>query len=313
MGAEKKMKNHETVDGEPIKTESLGAAVVWFEELEEYLKLALKESVENLQIQLSGDFERQKLLELKQRLSQSDTAVPEDDVVFVAYLREKKYNIEPILAKLKLWHELRNQTKHVYSTLNQELFNELIKSKEFIQSESCFQIIPHSQDFGQTIYIISFEHLKPSNMIRIWEIVSGIIGEIGTYSPENSIVGIQLIIDLKHFSASHLAQTVIHPMKAKFNAKLNSVFPFKLSKINIINNTTLMQSMLKFFSTVLSDKTRQKILIHNTIDELHQHIPIKILPEFLGGPGPTRDQLVVSTKIHYESNSHRLQDAGDFF
>ena len=63
-------------------------------------------------------------------------------------------------------------------------------------------------------------------MIRIWEIVSGIIGEIGTYSPENSIVGIQLIIDLKHFSASHLAQTVIHPMKAKFNAKLNSVFPF---------------------------------------------------------------------------------------
>ena len=71
------MKNHETVDGEPIKTESLGAAVVWFEELEEYLKLALKESVENLQIQLSGDFERQKLLELKQRLSQSATAVPE--------------------------------------------------------------------------------------------------------------------------------------------------------------------------------------------------------------------------------------------
>lgn len=72
----------------------------------------------------------------------------------------------------------------------------------------------------------------------------------------------------------------------------------RMKKIHLISGSKLFDTLLIILKQGFSAKLRERIVIHATVESLHEHIPKASLPKELGGDERTINELC-GTYIKY--------------
>jgi hypothetical protein len=103
------------------------------------------------------------------------------------------------------------------------------------------------------------------------------------------------IFDLNKFSMSHL--TTILPQIKKFIYCGTTAYPLRIHQVHILNMPSYAQTMINVVLGILKKKIAERIMIHNSVDDLKKYINPELLPSDYGGTLPkTADELTEDWK-----------------
>lgn len=97
------------------------------------------------------------------------------------------------------------------------------------------------------------------------------------------------IFDFQNASFSHLLRVNLLLFQ-KFVNILQDGIGIKVYEIHVINATSLGQSFINMLRQFVKPKIVDKIVTHNTTEELQEHIPKTYLPKDYGGDQPSLDE-----------------------
>lgn len=60
----------------------------------------------------------------------------------------------------------------------------------------------------------------------------------------------------------------------------------RVQAIHILNANTLLQQVVSFMKQFFSPKVMERIVIHDSVEELHKYLPKQYLPKDYGGEQP---------------------------
>ncbi|XP_047999645.1 alpha-tocopherol transfer protein-like [Leguminivora glycinivorella] len=90
------------------------------------------------------------------------------------------------------------------------------------------------------------------------------------------------VVDLKDGKIGHLLR--VNPMMAQRSAQIfQDGLGFKVHAIHILNFPSIGQQILSFFRKFVKAKIMDRVMIHSSVEELHEFIPKEYLPKDFGG------------------------------
>ncbi|XP_022900857.2 alpha-tocopherol transfer protein-like [Onthophagus taurus] len=118
---------------------------------------------------------------------------------------------------------------------------------------------------------------------------------------EDNCSGAIIIIDFKNSSAE-IVTKVDFSTFVEFMKFLLSSFPHRLKNFHIINCKPIIKPGLILMKSVLTDKLKNRFLIHNQPEDLLNYLPITHLPIECGGNSFSLNDLANNWKKYFQEN-----------
>ncbi|XP_065219188.1 alpha-tocopherol transfer protein-like isoform X2 [Planococcus citri] len=210
-----------------------------------------------------------------------------DDSFLLRFLRVKKFSLPIAQETLERYLLLR----HVYGDL---MFHNL-DIKDTVMNEllhlGYLFAAPKRDKHGRRIIIARpgvFDPYKYTNahMCHFHAITYETLME----DEENQVVGYVHFADGDGFSFPHL--TLFTPREAVRIVKNGErVIPMRHKEVHGINVPAGLKYVLDFGISLVSEKIRKRIKIHNNLQELHDHVDKSLLPKEYGGDMPMAEMI----------------------
>ncbi|ODN04108.1 Alpha-tocopherol transfer protein-like [Orchesella cincta] len=117
--------------------------------------------------------------------------------------------------------------------------------------------------------------------------------------------GVVIIVDCLHISLKHAKCLNLSLLRMLAGIYIDSL-PVKYKSIHLVNHSVIVDLFLPMIKMFMSRKLRQRIVIHSSLESLHEAVPREILPESLGGPLSDEDafdskfeQRIIDSEEHY--------------
>ncbi|MES1902105.1 MAG: hypothetical protein MHPSP_000533, partial [Paramarteilia canceri] len=117
--------------------------------------------------------------------------------------------------------------------------------------------------------------------------------ELSFINPIPSLIGVNIIYDLKTLKYTHALQLISGKLRSQIGEFVDNVqrYPIRVKHIHIINLGTLARGILTVLLTLSPKKVRNRIKIHANYESLYNMIDRKILPKEYGGDGGSFDSI----------------------
>ncbi|XP_063695874.1 retinaldehyde-binding protein 1-like [Culicoides brevitarsis] len=200
--------------------------------------------------------------------------LPITDQGLVSVLRCCKYSLEKAKKKIDTGMTIR--------TLMPELFTELYpitKEMEELLDLGMMLSLPLETPSSPRV-IMNIDGLYDPNKYSFPLVmkVNGMVNDLLYQQCDNFVIaGLVIICDLKHLTLEHLKHN--SPLFVK---KIAYAFqegsPYRIKGLHFINFSPFVTKMFNFFKMFLNEKTKSRIYVHETLEDLYKFVPRKILP-----------------------------------
>uniref|UniRef100_A0A6P7GBK9 Alpha-tocopherol transfer protein-like n=1 Tax=Diabrotica virgifera virgifera TaxID=50390 RepID=A0A6P7GBK9_DIAVI len=107
---------------------------------------------------------------------------------------------------------------------------------------------------------------------------------------EDLTLGEIFVMDCKHAKfATIIKCTPMYVKKIAF--VLENVWANRLNEMHLVNVPTYMDRLIALSRTLLSKKLRERIYVHESLDDMFKAVPQELLPSDYGGKAPSMDEL----------------------
>lgn len=107
---------------------------------------------------------------------------------------------------------------------------------------------------------------------------------------QNQVCGYTYVNDEAGLNAGHLSLFSLSDVRKLIRLVMEST-PVRHKATHFLNVPTLANKLFEFFTMVLSDKLRNRVMCYTKVADLHAQISPKILPKEYGGTVPLADMI----------------------
>uniref|UniRef100_A0A336MRB7 CSON005387 protein n=1 Tax=Culicoides sonorensis TaxID=179676 RepID=A0A336MRB7_CULSO len=210
------------------------------------------------------------------------------DQGLVSILRASKYSLEKAKKKIDVGLTVR--------TLMPEMFTNLYpitdQMKEILDLGIQCPLPLAAPDAPRVL--LNRDGLNDPQKHNIYDImkVNAMCGDLLFSTCDNfAISGFAAVIDQQFITFDHIKQ-----MNPTFIKKMAYAFqegsPYRIKGLHFINFSPWIVKIFNFFKMFLNEKTKSRIYVHESLEELYKYVPRKILPSEYGGEAGPVDVLV---------------------
>ncbi|KAL0818349.1 hypothetical protein ABMA28_008827 [Loxostege sticticalis] len=148
---------------------------------------------------------------------------------------------------------------------------------------------------GHRVTIIKIEDPDPNNFfVDVLFRNTFMLGDLRIQY--DYMLGEKWVIDIGNCSLSHLLR--MNPLVMQKTAQIfQEGFGLRVAAIHVLNCPKGGQTILSFMKQFFKPKILDRIVFHNSLETLYQHIPKRYLPKDYGGEEPSLDDF----KLKYEN------------
>nr|XP_026487468.1 clavesin-2-like [Vanessa tameamea] len=228
-----------------------------------------------------------------------------DDQWLAAFLRGTKFRLEQTKSKMDLYFSLRSTAPYLHNIKYYE--PKVIE----ILNIGCTLILQKTKNPGDPrviIYRLGLCDPKKFSLIDILT-VFGFQEQICFMEDDNFVVsGIINVVDLTGSTLAHYTQASIKQIRNIIRANQEAV-PLRIKSMHFINSSPFLETFLNISKRFMSEKSKQRIMIHNkNIESLHEYVPKEVLPEEYGGTGDSIQNCIDHWKKKMSDYSSFFED-----
>ncbi|KAL0277425.1 UNVERIFIED_CONTAM: hypothetical protein PYX00_004714 [Menopon gallinae] len=209
-----------------------------------------------------------------------------DSPFLLRFLRTKKFSVPLALAMIERYLAIRQLYPHWFKKLDVDdpVVNEILDSGYLVP-------LPMRDERGRRVIFSCAGNFDPykytaTDMIRTHTIVVEALMD----DEENQIKGYTYINDERGLSMAHVSLWSFTDIRSIMKCIQNST-PMRHKSTHFINVPHYANKVFEFFSGLLSEKLKNRLVIHNNMDDFKNHFGTKILPQEYGGDMSLQDMI----------------------
>ncbi|XP_014286827.1 retinaldehyde-binding protein 1 [Halyomorpha halys] len=209
-----------------------------------------------------------------------------DDNFLLRFLRTKKYSLP--MAQDMLLKYLNLRQTYQYLAFNMDFLEPSVL--ELVNKGYLFPS-PIKDKNGRTVIIGTSEPFDPHRYTHIdMTKMHGITYECLLEDEQNQILGFTHFGDIKHASPAHL--TIWSPIEfPRAYRWAEQSMPMMHKEIHLYKLPAPLRYTYELLKNLMSTKIRERIMLHDTLEELHGKLDPKVLPKEYGGIIPMADMI----------------------
>ncbi|XP_014241651.1 clavesin-1-like isoform X2 [Cimex lectularius] len=209
-----------------------------------------------------------------------------DTPFLLRFLRTKKFSVPLTQAMIERYIAIRQ----LYPNWFQKLDPQDEKMMGLIDAGYCIPL-PERDELGRRVILTNTGAFDPSkytseDMVRMHSlVVESLLDE-----EENQIRGYTQIYDESGLTMAHLSIWSLIDIRNIIKCIQNSL-PMRHKSTQLINLPPSAGKIFEFFTALLSDKLKKRLVVHKNLDELKKDISVDILPAEYGGKTPMAEMI----------------------
>lgn len=248
-----------------------------------------------------GFIREQALQQLKQRVERNNQLIniKTDDNFLLRFLRVKKFNVPMAEHMLIKYLNFRQSLQHLTFNMDYK------EDKVYQLLNDGYIFVSPIRDCGRRVIITVAEKFDPEKYTQEIQCkLHSITYETLLLDEETQIMGVTHIADMKNVSMSQVASW--SPHEAAVILKIGEqALPMRHKAIHVLNMPVIMKFLYDFAKERLSPKMATRAKVHNSVQQLNQHIDPQCLPKEYGGTIPMAE-MIEMWKKELEESRERL-------
>ncbi|XP_063923666.1 alpha-tocopherol transfer protein-like isoform X2 [Zophobas morio] len=207
-----------------------------------------------------------------------------DDICLLNFLRGCSFSIEKCKRKLDMYFTMRAAVPEFFT--NRTIMNPGIKDVIEKTNMICLPgLTPDCKRVNIACNALAYESISFADATKLITM----IGDARLLLEEHGVSGDVYILDAElQLLKPFIKNSPI--LFKKFFICVQEAYPVKIKEIHIINPNSFATIILNAVRPFLSEKIRNRIHIHHTMDTLYKFVPKSMLPDEYGGTaGKLRD------------------------
>eukprot|EP00095_Tigriopus_kingsejongensis_P008647 maker-scaffold426_size175065-snap-gene-0.47 protein:Tk08647 transcript:maker-scaffold426_size175065-snap-gene-0.47-mRNA-1 annotation:"alpha-tocopherol transfer protein" len=152
---------------------------------------------------------------------------------------------------------------------------------EKVLAQQMQTILLHRDQFGRRILLLRTEHWDPDTLSYPDLFCVGyMLCELMSLEQKNQIAGVTCIVDLTGYGFNHMRKFTLDDVKSSI-ALIQSSFPLWFRALHMINSPWLFNTTFNLIRPMLSERIKNNLFFHDSLDDLYAHVDPSILPEEL--------------------------------
>ncbi|XP_077292067.1 retinol-binding protein pinta-like [Arctopsyche grandis] len=221
------------------------------------------------------------------------------DQRILSFLRGCKFSIERCKQKLDMYYTMKNLAPELFA--NRDPLDP--KTQAILKSGVTLPFLGLADDGADRVYMVRLG-IYDSSKYTLADVlkVSFMITDILLQEDDNFVVsGQMLLLDLKNVSFGVLSQFT-PALAKKVTTCSEKTYPIRQKGNHILNTPPGFETGFNLFKSLLSDKLKSRVRVHNQdMNSLHQCIPKRLLPSDMGGDAISTEELIDHWKKKVES------------
>lgn len=204
-----------------------------------------------------------------------------DSVFLLRFLRTKKFNVQASLDNLEKYLIIRQTFPDWFQKLdvNEPEVDELISAGYLVP-------LPRRDENGRQILLrcarkFDTSRFSPSSLIK----THALIAELLLDDEESQVAGFIYINDESEIPLSHISTFSLTDLRNLIRCLQNST-PMRHKETHLLNLPKFANQLIDFMMMLLSDKLKNRIMFHSSLDDLGRKIDLKLMPKEYGGEVP---------------------------
>ncbi|XP_053623850.1 uncharacterized protein LOC128682872 [Plodia interpunctella] len=232
-----------------------------------------------------------------------------DDQWLVGMLRGCKFSLERVKKKLDLYYTLKTTAPDITMRIRptDPKFLDVLRLGVCI-----FLPKPKSQLYPRVLLIRAGAYdPEKNNAADIMCILYYLVQIVLMEDDVATVIGTRVLVDYQGVTMNHFTQGT--PILKKMVAVSQDSMPLRLKGSHHMNMPAGIETILNLISTFLNEKTKERIRVHKSHQDLFEFLPKEIIPAEYGGDGGTITQISeywVSKMIEYKSWMQQEEQLG---
>ncbi|XP_034242677.1 clavesin-1 [Thrips palmi] len=209
-----------------------------------------------------------------------------DSLFLLRFLRTKKFSVPMAQEMLERYLAIRQLYPQWFRGLDvmDPKISDILDAGYLIP-------LPERDDFGRKVLFSCAGRFDPykfssADMAR----THGLVVEAIMDDEQNQVCGYSYVNDEAGMTAGHVSLWSLADIRKMIRCLQDST-PMRHKATHFLNVPSMANRLFEFFTMLLNDKLRNRIMLHTSVADLHEHINPKILPKEYGGTIPMADMI----------------------
>jgi len=186
-----------------------------------------------------------------------------------------KYNLQRSKQVIESYFIARAEYPEFFGSFTREQLVEAAKN-------GTISLFPNLTPEGNRIFCTKTCHTTDEDKFDVTMFCKVTIALLDLQLKEEPMYGNIFLYDLKHVGLSQFLAFTPTLTKNLLRCCIDS-FPLRVKTVHYINPPKFMSRIIMFFKMFVSNKIRERIFVHDSLEELYQYIPKDVLPDIYGG------------------------------
>jgi len=202
------------------------------------------------------------------------------DEFLLKILRAGSFDVEGALKALHNYVDLIRSGPRYFANAFEDDDKREVSTKAF--ESRIGTMLPQRDKFGRRVFIFRIGHWNPDTLpFHDFFCSSFMLVEMAAMEQETQVAGITAICDGANFGFKQFRNISFE--NVKYTARVLQDLPVIFRSLHIVNCSTLLMTIIRMIRPLLHERLRDAIVIHGSLDELHQFVDKDILPSNLDG------------------------------
>ncbi|XP_027836886.2 alpha-tocopherol transfer protein-like [Aphis gossypii] len=188
-----------------------------------------------------------------------------------------KYNLQRSKQVIESYFVARAEFPEFFGSFNREQLKEATK-----QGSVC--LFPKLTPEGNRIFCTTTRPSSDDDDYDVMLFCQVSIAILDLQLKLEPMYGNIILYDLKHVRLAQFMAFTPTLTKNLLRCCIDS-FPLRVKTVHYINPPKFMSRLITFFKLFVSNKIRDRIFVHDSLEDLYQYIPKDVLPDIYGGTG----------------------------
>jgi len=225
-----------------------------------------------------------------------------DDAFLLRFLRARKFDYDRSYALLINYYTVRAQNPDIFSGLKFDMV-------EHIYGSGILSVLPQRDSLGRNVVYFRPGKWNPNDypvthVMRAFLVTQ----EILQLSEETQVSGVVVIENMTDVGLAH-ARSLDQKFAKLMTTIMQEAFPMRLKAMHFVNEPVVFGAVFSLIKPFLKEKLVKRLNFHgSSVESLHKHFSVDMLPEEVGGKMPSGDKLAQAWKVKAATHPEVFED-----
>ncbi|VVC39731.1 Cellular retinaldehyde binding/alpha-tocopherol transport,CRAL/TRIO, N-terminal domain,CRAL-TRIO lipid [Cinara cedri] len=186
-----------------------------------------------------------------------------------------KYNVQRSKQVIEAYFVAREEHPEFFSSFTRERLVEAIDN-------GTVTLFPKRTPEGNRIFCTKTNPSTDDDKFDVMTLLQVSLAILDLQLKEEPMYGNVFLYDLQHVRLSQFMAFTPTITKNILKCGINS-FPLRVKSVHYVNPPKFVSRLVTFFKMFLPNKLKDRMFVHETLEELYQFIPRDVLPDIYGG------------------------------